>query len=81
MHLEIDIMLKLITEQQASTEQLECTCIWSHPWEHYPFQVNGRRKWVRYQALTVEQKKLISNTLNEIPYSHHIYSRNVIDNV
>jgi len=31
MHLEIDIMLKLITEQQVSTEQMECTCIWRAP--------------------------------------------------
>ena len=62
MHLEIDIMLRLITEQQASTEQKECTCIWPHPWEHYPFQVNGRRMWVRYQELTVAQKQLISKT-------------------
>jgi hypothetical protein len=80
MYLEIDIILKLITEQQASTEQMECTCIWPHPWEHYPFQVNGRRKWVRYQALTVEQKQLISNTLNEIACPHYINSPNVIDN-
>lgn len=81
MHLEIDTMLKLITEQKASAEQMECTCIWPHPWEHYPFQVNGRRKWVRYQTLTVEQKQLISNTLNEITYSRHINSRNEIDDI
>ena len=65
MHLEIDIMLKLITEQQASTEQMECTCIWPHPWEHYPFQDDGKRKWVRYQDLTVDQKQLISKTMDE----------------
>jgi hypothetical protein len=81
MHLEIDIMLKLITEQKASAEQMECTCIWPHPWEHYPFQVNGKRKWVRYQTLTVEQKQLISNTLNEIACSRHINLRNVIDDI
>ena len=64
--LEIDIMLKLITEQKVSSEHIESTCVWPHPWEHYPFLINGRRKWVRYQDIEIEQKQLITNTLNEI---------------
>jgi len=64
--LEIDIMLKLITEQKVSSEHVESTCIWPHPWEYYPFLINGRRKRVRYQDLEIEQKQLIKNYLNEI---------------
>ena len=63
---EIDIMLKLITEQKVSSEHIETTSVWPHPWEHYPFLINGRRKWVRYQDIEIEQKQLITNTLNEI---------------
>ena len=61
--LEIDIMLKLITEQKVSSEHIESTCVWPHPGEHYPFLINGRRKWVRYQDLEIEQKQLITNTV------------------
>lgn len=73
MHLEVEIILELITEQLVSTEHLASTCIWPHPWDHYPFQVDGKREWVRYQDLEVEQKQLILNTLNEIPPPQHVY--------
>jgi hypothetical protein len=66
MQLEIDIMLKLITEQNVSSEHMESACVWPHPWEHYPFRINGRRKWLRYQDLEIEQKQLIANALNAI---------------
>ncbi len=66
MQLEIDIMMKLITEQQVSSEYMQSTCVWPHPWEHYPFLINGRRKWVRYQDLEIKHKQLISDSLNKI---------------
>jgi hypothetical protein len=66
MHLDVEIIHGLFAEQQVSTDQLEYTCIWPHPWEHYPFLVDGKRKWLRYIDLEVEQKKLISNTISEI---------------
>jgi hypothetical protein len=37
---------------------------------HHPFLINGKRKWVRYQDQEIEQKQLISNTLNEIVWPH-----------
>ncbi len=66
MLLEVDTVLALIREQQKSASQLQWNCIWPHPWEHYPFQVNGKRKWVRYQDLKYEHKQLISKTLGKV---------------
>ena len=63
MRLEIDIVLKLTHEQQKSTEHLNCNCQWPHPWEHYPFQIDGKREWIRYQDLRTEQKQLLLSTL------------------
>ena len=63
MLLEVDTVLALIREQQKSASQLQWNCIWPHPWEHYPFQVDGERKWKRYLDLEAEQKNMISDTL------------------
>jgi hypothetical protein len=59
------VRLDVKTMLELNAELLESDYIWPHPWEHYPFVVDGERQWVRYQNLQAEQKQVICNALNK----------------
>jgi len=55
------------TIRELSNEQMNCGLVWPHPWDHYPFLVDGTRVWKRYRDLTPEQKRQIMQALHELP--------------
>ena len=59
------VRLDVGTMLELNAELLESDCIRPHPWEHYPFVVDGERQWVRYQNLQAEQKQVTCNALNK----------------
>ena len=60
MRIEVQTILELSIEQMCSG------LIWPHPWDHYPFLVEGARVWKRYEDLTPEQKRQVTHALDEL---------------
>ena len=71
MRLDIALIRQLIHELQKTAGQPASGGVWPHPWDHYPFQINGQRKWLRYKDLAIEQKQRISRILDEYSASHN----------
>jgi hypothetical protein len=51
---------------ELSIEQKESGVEWVHPWDHYPFFLDGQQVWKRYQDLTPEQMHLLTQALDAI---------------
>jgi len=51
---------------ELSIEQKESGVEWDHPWDHYPFLLDGQQIWKRYQDLTPEQKHQLTQALDAI---------------
>ena len=51
---------------ELSIEQEQSGVVWPHPWDHYPFMLDGQQVWKRYQNLTSEQKHQLELALDAI---------------
>jgi hypothetical protein len=51
---------------ELSIEQKQSGVIWPHPWDHYPFLLDGQQVWKRYRDLTPEQKQQLTQALDTI---------------
>jgi len=51
---------------ELSIEQEQSGVVWPHPWDHYPFLLDGQQVWKRYQNLTSEQKHQLELALDAI---------------
>ena len=49
-----------------SIEQEQSGVVWPHPWDHYPFLLDGQQVWKRYHNLTSEQKHQLELALDVI---------------
>ena len=70
MHVALQTILELSIEQKQSG------VVWPHPWDHYPFVMEGRQVWKRYQDLTPEQKNQLTQALDTIRLSETQWQQN-----
>lgn len=60
MRVASEIILQLSIEQEADGIP------WPHPWDHYPFMLNGNCVWLRYQELDSVKRRKIRDALVHI---------------